>query len=538
MLRSTFLGYKTATSALKVHQSFMDVVGQNMANINTKGYTRQRLDTASFGFTARNLKYSLGGEVIGQGVKSLGVSQYRDAFLDTRYRAAAAKTGNEEVQLEALSDVEAILDEIAKEGLDSQFSDLLKQLHSLTSSPSDPVLEGVVRTSAQLLTQMFNDYATQLETIREQQLKYLEDGATEKVNQLLKNIANLNQEIRENNIGGNPALELNDERNMLIDELSSYLNIEVAINKINIGGDNTVDELSIYLKLSDGNKVRIVENKEFAKFKAEVTTTPPTPEDKKDIVFELEKNIDTDYSPSPGPIDLTELVNNGKIGGYIKFLNGKGEYAAVTDVDSKNQGIQYYQNMLDTLANKFATTMNYLNQKPTGFDGDGNVIGWTLRDLFESRGGGDITAKTIKISDAWAKATETYITNTIVKPDGNDSTGATDNILRMIDAFKAKRDFTTEFDGSGNGLFKGTFQEFMSFTTTRLNLQANDTEKSHENYLISQHEIDYARSSLSSVDLNEEGVNLLQFSKSYNAAARLMTTLDEMLDTLINRMGV
>src|SRR5690606_28836694 len=122
-------------------------------NINTKGYTRQRLDTASFGFTARNLKYSLEGEVIGQGVKSLGVSQYRDAFLDLRYRTTAAKTGDQEVQLEALMDVEAIMDEIIKEGLDSQFSDLLTQLHSLTSSPSDPVLEGVVRTSAQILTQ-------------------------------------------------------------------------------------------------------------------------------------------------------------------------------------------------------------------------------------------------------------------------------------------------------------------------------------------------------------------------------------------------
>src|SRR5690554_2330148 len=110
MLRSTFLGYRTATSALKVHQSFMDVTGQNLANINTKGYTRQRLDTASFGFTARNLKYSLEGEVIGQGVKSLGVSQYRDAFLDLRYRTTAAKTGDQEVQLEALMDVEAIMD--------------------------------------------------------------------------------------------------------------------------------------------------------------------------------------------------------------------------------------------------------------------------------------------------------------------------------------------------------------------------------------------------------------------------------------------
>lgn len=535
MLRSTFLGYKTATSALKVHQSFMDVVGQNMSNINTKGYTRQRLDTASFGFTARNLKYSLGGEVIGQGVKSLGVSQYRDSFLDSRYRTSSANTGDQEVQLEALSDVEAILDEIAKEGLDSQFSDLLNQLHSLTSSPSDPVLEGVVRTSAQLLTQMFNDYATQLSTIREQQLEYLEDGATENVNQLLKNIANLNQQIKENNIGGNPALELNDERNMLIDELSSYLDIEVDINKINIGGDNYVDELSINLKLSDGSKVKIVDNNEFAKF-----NIPDIPVGQKDVVFELEKNIDIDHPDYPSSVDLTELINKGQIGGYIKFLNGKSEYATVGDVDAENKGIQYYQNMLDTLASKFAEIMNDINSTDVAGHPHDKPL-FEARDVEDpldstkdSSHANDITAANIKIADEWAKATVSYITNTKLPSNGDDSTGATDNILKMIDAFKEKRNFGPGADG----LFKGTFQEFMSFTTTRLNLQVDDVEKSHENYLISQHEIDYARSSLSSVDLNEEGVNLLQFSKSYNAAARLMTTLDEMLDTLINRMGV
>ncbi len=78
----------------------------------------------------------------------------------------------------------------------------------------------------------------------------------------------------------------------------------------------------------------------------------------------------------------------------------------------------------------------------------------------------------------------------------------------------------------------------MSYTTTKLNLQVDDVKLSYDTYSESQYQIDYARSSMSSVDLNEEGVNLLQYSKSYNAAARLMTTLDEMLDTLINRMGV
>ncbi|NLA12918.1 MAG: hypothetical protein GX867_01545, partial [Tissierellia bacterium] len=121
-----------------------------------------------------------------------------------------------------------------------------------------------------------------------------------------------------------------------------------------------------------------------------------------------------------------------------------------------------------------------------------------------------------------------------------DNTGAVDNILRMINAFNAKNEFDVDRDPSTTNdiLFKGTFQEFLSYTTTKLNLQTADVQISFDTYSETQFHIDYARSSMSSVDLNEEGVNLLQYSKSYNAAARLMTTLDEMLETLINRMGV
>lgn len=527
MLRSTFLGYKTATSALKVNQNMMDVVGQNISNINTDGYTRQRLDINSVSFSSRNIKFGTTGVIIGQGVNSTGVSQFRDSFLDLRYRMAAAKTGSENVQLEALSDLELIMDEISKDGLDAQFSDLLKQIHSLTSSPSDPVLEGVVRTSAQMLTQMFNDYSKQLNTVRNQQLSYLENGAIVKINQLTENISKLNQQIREDNISGNPALELNDERNMLIDELSNYLDIEVVLTPVDIGGGKSIDALSI--KLRDVNpSVELVNNNKSVEL--------GLVDDGKDVDIYIKTNLDgsTDDGSTPANY-LTQKLDKGQIGGYIKFLNGKGEYATAADPSSEAEikGVQYYQNMLDTLANKFASVMNEVNRVPT-FNADGTVASWSDKPLFEARGGGDIVAGNIKISDDWADSTGSYITNTVIKSSG-DTTGATDNILKMISKFKSKETFET---ASGKDLFVGTFQEFLSFTTTRLNLQVEETETSFDTYIESQNQIDFARSSMSSVDLNEEGVNLLQYSKSYNAAARLMTTLDEMLDTLINRMGV
>ena len=121
MLRSTFLGYKTATSALTVNQNMMDVVGQNISNVNTEGYTRQRLDINSVSISNSNLKFGTNGVIVGQGVEASGMSQYRDSFLDMRYRVESAKVGSEDVQLEALSDLESVFDEISTDGLDSQF---------------------------------------------------------------------------------------------------------------------------------------------------------------------------------------------------------------------------------------------------------------------------------------------------------------------------------------------------------------------------------------------------------------------------------
>lgn len=545
MLRSTFLGYQTATSALRVNQNIMDVVGQNIANINTKGYTRQRLDITSFSLDSKNLKFGTDGVIIGQGVNANGMSQYRDHFLDLRYRTESAKLGEQEIQSEALSDLELVFDEIDMEGLDAQFSDFVEQLHSLTSSPSDPVLEGVVRTSATMLTQLFNDYSKQINTIKQQQFSYLKDGAIEKVNQLLDNISKLNIQIKENNINGNPALELNDDRNMLIDELSSYLDVDVTTTTQSIGGGRTVDILSINLKKSDGTSVDIVNDGNFKEFDSTYDSNGDgvIAEDEKDVVIKL-RNYDKTDDSTETPSIITDDVDKGKIGGYIKIINGKGEFAQSADLNSQSNGVQYYEKMLDTLASKFAEEMNRANSTAEDLAGGINMFN---KPMFvngnnESSDPKDITAATIKISNAWAIETGSYITNSKNTDSIGNNEGATDNILNMIALFQSGEKGTLTFDTlagtGGTPLFEGTFQEFLSFTTTRLNLQVSDVQMSYDTFSETQYQIDYARSSMSSVDLNEEGVNLLTYSKSYNAAARLMTILDEMLDTLINRMAV
>jgi len=153
---STFSSYYMARSGIQTAQYNLKVTGQNMTNVNTDGYTRQRLVSNALASTTRNAMYankdSLG---IGEGVESTSVSQLRDPFLDVRYRMASTKTGMTGVQLDAMNDMESALDEISKNGINAQLTELVSELKNLAATPSDTNLETIVKTACTKLKDEF-----------------------------------------------------------------------------------------------------------------------------------------------------------------------------------------------------------------------------------------------------------------------------------------------------------------------------------------------------------------------------------------------
>ena len=106
----------------------------------------------------------------------------------------------------------------------------------------------------------------------------------------------------------------------------------------------------------------------------------------------------------------------------------------------------------------------------------------------------------------------------------------------MIDALKEKKEYKS--GGTGELIFTGTFQEYYTNMGAVLGLDVKATDSLLDNYTTVATSIANMRSNISSVSLDEEGINILQFQKSYNAAARVMTALDEAVGTIINNMGV
>ena len=263
----TFDSFTTARLGIYAAQHGLRVTGNNISNINTVGYTRQRIDQVSFK-TGGNDRYASQFERhIGSGALVNSISQIRDPYLDIRYRTSSADTGYYDTKLGGLQEIAAILDEVGKGGKDgddtskgdgllyAQLQNLAEQLRAYGADPTS-ANDTLVRGAAEALTMMIRDYAGRLEKVREDMVDDLHKDV-DAVNGILTNIRNLNESIRDAEIHGDKALELRDERNRQIDALSEYMHIKVVYSMEDVGAGIEVEKLTIYL--GDANSDPAVE---------------------------------------------------------------------------------------------------------------------------------------------------------------------------------------------------------------------------------------------------------------------------------------
>ena len=160
------------------------------------------------------------------GVTVNGIKQIRDDFLDVRFRNASADNGALSKSVSILTDIENILDETQTDGLGVMLREFAYNLQTLSLNAGDIEISGLVRSSAQKVAETLNQYAAQLDTIVEQET-YDMTVTVKSVNTLLNKIADLNATIKTEKLQDNPVNEINDTRNVYLDQLSAALNITV-----------------------------------------------------------------------------------------------------------------------------------------------------------------------------------------------------------------------------------------------------------------------------------------------------------------------
>ena len=541
-MTSTFGSFNTVRLGIYAAQKGLDVTGNNITNINTTGYTRQRLDQVSLMSSATDRYLSSHKVRVGQGVVLNGVSQIRDPGLDISFRKASSNLAETDQWLAGLEDLAAILDEVGKGDGEQDDGVILNQLNDLRDLINKANTNGIqgydalIKGSADTLCRLFNDYADQLAQLEQKYVTKLDQQVTE-VNDILNNLRDINVEIRNADIRGDDGLELRDQRNLLLDELSTYMAIDVEYSMEDIGAGQQVEKLTVKLASEVGHTDHVLVDGEYT---AQIWHSGEAVNDG-DVGYQIQLGALRDedgVKKDPNDTDPVGLVDNdihGSLQALRELLTEEGEYATAADqaVDPDaliKRGIPYYRKALDNLATVFAAEMNRLN----GADGTINVDG--AGALFSNSSTGndttEITAANISISKALADGDVSMISS----QDPNAPSDDRSNLAAFLDLFGKTLTFDPEYvsvDAEGAD-FNGTFEEMLLHIESTLGEDQMSTGVILNNYSITYNEIYTDRDSVSGVDLNDEATNLMVYQKAYTAACRLMTVLEEALDSLIN----
>ncbi len=502
-MRPTFLGFEASKTALFSSQKALDITGHNLSNISTEGYTRQRVVQTSNYTDNVNSRYApIKGVNDGEGVNIEGVNQVRNDRLDVSYRSQNKEVGYHDQKSDMLSNIESILQEFDEGktgygyGLSNSIYEVYTALEDFSNNPTSEADANVVATAFSGMAQTFNQIYNKLEEYSLQCKDELQIE-TDELNESFAKIAALNKSIKTSVIANDYTdeygpNELLDQRNLLLDKISEYGNVEV---KDNI--DGTVDVTF--------NGKKIIQDTQYDRLQMREAT------DGSVIVHWMSDGSDA-------------ATGTGKIKAYTDILNGAGVNAA--NNQSSENGIPYYANKLDCLAAKVAEVFN--NIIPDGTDENGNTqyvkIFGEKSDDGNVYGGMRCSAKNISITKELEKDSTILIEN----KDSADNS----EILKMITSL-TEEEFA--FDDS---TFRGTFSDYINDYVGTLGSDVSYNKGRAEASLNIATEIANSRDEVSGVSESEETVNMMTFNRAFQAASRMMTVMDDLLDVLINRMAV
>jgi flagellar hook-associated protein 1 FlgK len=590
-MSSTFGAFEAAKSGLAISMLQLNVTEQNISNANTAGYTRQRiLTSAKEPPTSSYLIAQLNKSLVGQGVESTGIQQIRSEYLDQQYRNLSSNVNTSAARSDALGYLTGLFDELDDDSsltiAMGKFSSALKDFASDSSSASN-------RTNVQQqglsMTQSFNYIYNEMKSLWNDQNDSIET-VSQKINSLAQKIAGLNDTIATAMQTTGVANDLNDERNLLLDQLSSYGNITYSLNSgnssmidVKLGGRSlvsgntantiTVDSIADNQATVDGllNTIAnlnqnptgnatalsaaVAELQEYGGFTvtqasasdpwvvklggqtlvtgtetgspATATMTAEAAADT-DMTAWVEYNrnrltLDDPTTPVTETLDISTEFTGGQLYSNIEM---------VTSQSALSPGIPYYMDKLNSIVRDIAKNMNEINQNGYTYPSSATSPTDSKQgvNLFKvpTTGGADdyskLTAENFSLSDE-VLASANNIAGSSTQIDlTSSSTNSGDNIY-------ANKLFV-EFTDTGN------YSDKLNSFAVDLGITANtsDSIASTRNSLLKS--VDTQRKSVSAVSLDEETTNLIIFQQSYNAAARIITTLDDMLNTMINNMGI
>lgn len=469
---SSFAGLNTAITGLYAHQRSIEVIGHNVTNANTEGYSRRRVVLEpSVGLRASSRHDNL-YSWSNLGVSIATINRVRDSFLDAKARAASAASEDANRALEILKTVESIFPEPSDTGLAAQLSNFWNAFAEAANQPDSNPQRTAILSQAETLASTIRQSADALQTAHENYTFEL-SAVIDEVNSLAEQIAALNGQIRQSTVSGMNAADMADQRDLLIDRISALCGATARANEY-----GQVDVVLGGSALVTANLVERLYVAEVGPLDGDLATLD---QQKLQIRWERDGYPTTSVS--------------GEAGGLLKGLN---------DI------IPRYMRDLDVMTETLISSVNTLHL--AGEDQSGN----TGLYFFGLSGIGP-ASKNIAVH-----------TDVAGQPARIALAGAGKGALDGSNGY-ALAALASETSGVNSA-----FQSMLG----RLGVETQAAKNRAETQQQLAIQTESQRSSVIGVNIDEEITNLMISQRAYEASARLLTAIDELLDTLINRTGV
>ncbi len=559
MSANIFSVLNTAKLGLLSQQLAIEVTGNNIANVETEGYSRQDVVFES------NTPRSTSQGQLGTGVRVSGIERVFDQFLFQQILSEGDPTGNFRVRENVFEQLEVLFNENQGRSLNSELSELFAAFQDLSSNPTGLPERAEVIGRAQSLASVFNNLGDGLFKIQRNTDAIVNDEVA-KINNLVDEIAKLNQAVFANSPGQFSANDLKDKRDKLITELSEKIDITL-------------------LKEADG---------QFS-----LTLGNGTPLVLKDTAFNLSTGLNGNNNSfldvfvsngAGGTINVTSAIQGGELRGYLDMrdlevpaIKEKLDRLAAGFVQEFNRvhqqgfgidgstGVNFFTPLSPTVftntQNTGSAQVSILNASPTTVSVDEFEIAFTGANAFTltnlTTGAASSTTtftagSTFNLAGGFAvnitgtpvvgdrfkfsvsenaakfvKVSSDVLSNSQKIAAGNSTSGDGGNAGDMAD-LQSDLTFSSVTLQSGSGAF--TFDEFYNALVSSIGIQSASAQagvRQQEGVLL---QLNNRRQSISGVSIDEELVNLIQFQQAFNASARLISLVEELFDTLINRI--
>jgi len=560
MTTNIFSALSSAKLGLLAQQLAIEVTGQNIANVETEGYSRQ--DVTFEANTPRHaIKYGSMHQ-IGTGVRIAGIERAHDQFLFEQIMDEGDLTGTTEVKKEIFEQLEVLFNEGSGRSLNDALSSFFASIHDLATNARGLPERADLVSKAEHLASTFNQTGKQLFTIQRNIDATIETEVVE-INSLTTQIGKLNESIHANEPASQyKANDLRDNRDRLVKELSKKIDIQLIEESDN----------QISLTLKDGTALVL-----------------------KDRVFKLSTSLngdndsfkDVNIEYGSGLKNITSTMRGGELRGYLDMRDTEvesildkmnilsasfiqefnGIHRAGFGIDGSS-GLDFFSPLDVTVDHDVDNTgtavVSMTNASPTTVSVDEFEIAFTssnkftLNNLTTNASSGTFTfasGSTFNIKNGFAvtisgsakagdkvtfsvsedaasgmSVSSTITANTKKIAAGTTTNGDGANALLMADLQNTLSFNSVTWSGSGAGSY--TFDEYYNAVVSTIGIgsfSAQATLRQQEGIML---QLNSRRESISGVSIDEEMIKMIKFQQAYNASARMISVVDEMLDAL------